>query len=640
MKKLNPVLAGPILRRTNPQHITLWLATSLCPSNLQLAINNDDVISYNDFDTEQVYKISNKLWIIQFHTNLLTSQTGHLGYNVVWRESKSSVLNDNMFYSSSSWIDIILSDKSDHILHGSCRNPHHHSEDSLLQVDSLLDQLATSTKDDDRPDLLLLTGDQIYADHVAGPMLVAIHKVIKLLELPNESFIGAPVENADELYHCTNALYSRDQILPHYQDETHRLKGLINKNDTPIFSSRECENHLISFSEFLAMYLLNWSPVLWDAIQFNQLRPNDGSENQPLLEKDQPLWNWEKAELDKFVAGLPKVRRVMAHVPSYMIFDDHDVTDDWNLTVGWEKAAYENAFSKRIIGNALLSYLLCQAWGNTPVQMKSDWRNSLVELFSYASANKIIAQDQHDDLITQLLRYEKWHFSLDSSPKVVVLDTRTRRWRSESNLNKPSGLMDWEAMVEFQQELIGLDSVVVVSPAPMFGVKFIETLQSMATKMGNPLIIDAENWMAHPGSANTLLSIFTHTKTPKNFVILSGDVHYSFVYDVKLRYKQTDSHIYQITCSGIKNEFPEPLLTICDTLDKWLYSPRSPLNLFTKRKRLKIFKRKPEPSHHNRLVNKSGIGKVRLDDEGKPIEISVLHGDGTKTTFPETNSES
>ncbi len=50
-------------------------------------------------------------------------------------------------------------------------------------------------------------------------------------------------------------------------------------------------------------------------------------------------------------------------------------------------------------------------------------------------------------------------------------------------------------MVEFQQELIGLDSVVVVSPAPMFGVKFIETLQSMATKMGNPLIIDAENWM-------------------------------------------------------------------------------------------------------------------------------------------------
>lgn len=640
MKKLNPVLAGPILRRTNPQHITLWLATSLCPSNLQLAINNDDVISYSDFDTEQVYKISNKLWIIQFHTNLLTPMTGHLGYNVVWRESKSSALNDNMFYSTSSWIDIILSDKSDHILHGSCRNPHHHSDDSLLQVDALLDQLATSTKDDDRPDLLLLTGDQIYADHVAGPMLVAIHKVIKLLELPSESFIGAPVGDADELYRCTNALYSRDKILPQYQDETHRLKRLINQGDTPIFSSRECENHLISFSEFLAMYILIWSPELWDAIQFDQLRPNDDSESQPLLEKDQPLWSKEKAELDKFVAGLPEVRRVMAHVPSYMIFDDHDVTDDWNLTVGWEKAAYENAFSKRIIGNALLSYLLCQAWGNTPVQMKSDWRNSLVGLFSYASANKIIAQDQHDDLITQLLRYEKWHFSLDSSPKVVVLDTRTRRWRSESNLNKPSGLMDWEAMVEFQQELIGLDSVVVVSPAPMFGVKFIETLQSMATKMGNPLIIDAENWMAHPGSANTLLSIFTHTKTPKNFVILSGDVHYSFVYDVKLRYKQTDSHIYQITCSGIKNEFPEPLLTICDTLDKWLYSPRSPLNLFTKRKRLKIFKRKPEPSHHNRLVNKSGIGKVRLDDEGKPIEISVLHGDGTKTTFPETNSES
>ncbi len=137
-------------------------------------------------------------------------------------------------------------------------------------------------------------------------------------------------------------------------------------------------------------------------------------------------------------------------------------------------------------------------------------------------------------------RFEEWHYTINTSPKVIVLILRTRRWRSESRMNKPSGLMDWEALTEFQHQLINQDKQVIISAAPMFGVKFIETLQ-MATTIGKPLMIDAENWMAHPGSANTLISIFTHTKTPTNFVVLSGDVHYSFAYDIKLRYRRKQS---------------------------------------------------------------------------------------------------
>ena len=151
-----------------------------------------------------------------------------------------------------------------------------------------------------------------------------------------------------------------------------------------------------------------------------------------------------------------------------------------------------------------------------------------------------------DDFIYYLDRFEQWHYTIDTQPKMVVLDTRTRRWRSESRMNKPSGLMDWEALIEMQHELMHQPAVILVSAAPMFGVKFIETLQKGMTNIGQPLVIDAENWMAHPGSANTLLSIFTHTKTPTNFVILSGDVHYSFAYDIKLRFRKSSPNIYQI----------------------------------------------------------------------------------------------
>jgi phosphodiesterase/alkaline phosphatase D-like protein len=55
----------------------------------------------------------------------------------------------------------------------------------------------------------------------------------------------------------------------------------------------------------------------------------------------------------------------MAHLPCLMIFDDHDITDDWNLSAQWEETAYGHPFSRRIIGNALLGYLLCQAGATT-----------------------------------------------------------------------------------------------------------------------------------------------------------------------------------------------------------------------------------------------------------------------------------
>jgi len=281
-----------------------------------------------------------------------------------------------------------------------------------------------------------------------------------------------------------------------------------------------------------------------------------------------------------------------------------------------------------IIGNGLIAYWLCQGWGNEPNNFNQEFLDVATRFIEHPESQT------QDDFIRYLYTFERWHYTIHSSPKVVVLDTRTRRWRSESRMNKPSGLMDWEALIEFQHELMHQDKVVVVSAAPMFGVKVIEALQKAATIVGQPLVIDAENWMAHPGSANTLLSIFTHTKTPTNFVILSGDVHYSFAYDIKLRFRRNSPNIFQITCSGFKNQFPEPLLATCDHADRLLYSPRSPLNFLTKRKRLKIKKRDPDTPGVRRLVNTSAVGELKLDDHGKPSRVSILTGEGVEWDFP------
>ena len=116
-------------------------------------------------------------------------------------------------------------------------------------------------------------------------------------------------------------------------------------------------------------------------------------------------------------------------------------------------------------------------------------------------------------------------------------------------------------------------------------------------------------------------------------MILSGDVHYSFVYDVEVRESDRPQHVWQITSSGIKNEFPRRLLDWLDRLNRWLYSPRSPLNWFTKRRDLALRPRLPDQrTSGERLWNGAGIGQVWLDAQGRPSRIVQHNADGRPST--------
>ncbi|MBC7182463.1 MAG: alkaline phosphatase family protein, partial [Marinobacter sp.] len=98
--------------------------------------------------------------------------------------------------------------------------------------------------------------------------------------------------------------------------------------------------------------------------------------------------------------------------------------------------------------------------------------------------------------------------------------------------------------------------------------------------------------------------------------------------------------IWQITSSGIKNEFPNSLLEWMDRLNRWLFAPWSPLNWFTKRRRMRISPRLPEGREAGeRLWNRSGIGDVRLDDEGAPTAIRQLDAAGGGTLFQQRNDD-
>ncbi|HBZ94735.1 alkaline phosphatase family protein [Pseudomonas sp. UBA7530] len=617
------VLAGPLLRRMEPGRLVLWLVASRA-LDLQLWLQADGeqprTLSLDAHCQRLPLGRHAVLHLIDLPLEQALRQDVRIAYDLqIVADQGTRGMADwapHLLYEGAEHADFVLRSRVDQLLHGSCRRPHHAATDGLLCADRLL---AEQPEANQRPALLLMSGDQVYVDDVAGPMLCAIHQLIARLGLFDEFLEGAVVEDSQALYGHSVGYYQRAELLPAVKSNQTLRDKFFGGVEKPVFTTSSADNHLVTFAEMIAMYLLVWSPVPWTLITEDQ---------PPLDEQQQQRYADERLRIDAFRQTLGQAARAFAHLPTLMIFDDHDVTDDWNLSARWEQTAYGHPFSKRIIGNALLAYLLCQGWGNNPDVFEQPLQ-AFSDLLQQRQDDHLQAEMQ-DALIDQLQQFEQWHYVLPTTPALLVLDTRTRRWRSEGHLSKPSGLMDWEALCDFQQALLDHPSCIIVSPAPMFGVKLIEGIQKLFTYAGHPLMVDAENWMAHRGAARVMMNIFRHSRTPRDFVILSGDVHYSFVYRVSIRHKRASPTIWQITSSGIKNEFPPRLLDWFDRLNRWLYAPWSPLNWLTKRRRMRVTPLIPDRSRAGeRLWNGAGLGQVFFDDQGRPTRIMQLNADGS-----------
>ena len=615
------VLAGPLLRRLEASRLVFWLVGSQ-PLQPELHLQHPTEHTLNC----QVIPIGRQAYVHLIDVHLATPLPTdvQIDYDLLLSGQRIAEWAPHLLYDGARLPNFVVRERLDHLLHGSCRKPHHPAADGLLCADRLLAAPHTPAE---RPALLMMSGDQVYADDVAGPMLRAIHGLIERLGLYDEHLEGAVVENSAALYRHPASYYHRADLLPALESNESLRERFFGGTRKPIFTSSNADNHLVTLAEVMAMYLLVWSPVPWALIDM-QMPPGLTTERQARYQREQHC-------IKAFVDGLGGVARVLAHLPSLMIFDDHDITDDWNLSAQWEETAYGHPFSKRIIGNALIGYLLCQGWGNNP-DVFGELLQSCQALSHSANDDGYLDCAAQDAMIQQLLRFQEWQFVLPTQPALLVLDTRTRRWRSESTLQKPSGLLDWEALCELQQALLDHPSAIIVSPAPIFGVKLIETIQRLFSWCGYPLLVDAENWMAHRGAAQVILNIFRHSRTPGHYVVLSGDVHYSFVYEVLIRHKRNAPQLWQITSSGIKNEFPRRLLDVFDRLNRWLYAPRSPLNWFTKRRLMQVVPRTPAHSKAGeRLWNSAGLGQVFFDAQGQPERIYQLNANGAPPTeFP------
>ena len=409
------------------------------------------------------------------------------------------------------------------VFHGSCRKPHGVGRDALATLDIVL--TTTSTDPLQRPQQLYLTGDQIYADDVAGALLPALMDAAEFLVGHEE--IPSIAQGSAGRYLTTPGRRAR------------ALRELAR------FTTATADNHLLTRGEFLAMYLFCWSDVLWpDALPsheavwqaFPETRPEDPREREQAL----AVWQLEAHELTDFRQKLPQVRRALANMPTYMVFDDHDVTDDWYLDGAWCADALHSPLGRRIVCNALYSYALCQAWGNDPDQFEGANGQSFLAMVDRWRPDEAGAQDSADaallaahlglpdafsgeGTLPRTDRALRWHFTVETPAyRMIVLDERTRRVYDQPHA--APGLLSEEAMAEQIGEPIPGDArlTLLVAQTPVLGVSIVATIQFLRR---NHYAFDRESWALNARIWQQLLQRLARFGC---VVVLSGDVHYGF----------------------------------------------------------------------------------------------------------------
>lgn len=171
------------MRRVTEEQLVLWLVTSRpLEISLRLYKHREDHCfftgSVKNFASEPV-RIGQQayIYLISYVPKTPFPTDELLEYDlIIHTQQEDKALQDcipNLMYEGQKRPVFICKPQLNYVLYGSCRKPHYSSKDALLRIDRELEETLESAEQ--RPALLIMAGDQIYADDVAGPMLVAIH---------------------------------------------------------------------------------------------------------------------------------------------------------------------------------------------------------------------------------------------------------------------------------------------------------------------------------------------------------------------------------------------------------------------------------------------------------------------------------
>ena len=286
----------------------------------------------------------------------------------------------------------------------------------------------------------------------------------------------------------------------------------------------------------------------------------------------------EYAHLYRLAWSDPANRWLLSTLPTAMIFDDHDIRDDWNTSWTWRQDMEATSWwHDRVVGG-LASYWVHQHLGNLgPEERGADelWKR----IAAYDGPGELDVSDELDALADRADQHPetyRWSYSrdFDTQARLVVVDSRAARVLDPEHR---SMLDDGELMWLDAQLQGDVDHLLIGTSLPFLlapGLHHIESFGEAIAEgaWGAPGMVlgewarkraDLEHWGAFEQGFRDVAEIVLEVaagrrgRAPRTITFLSGDVHHSYVAEAWPREGLVASRILQAVCSPIRNPLPK-----------------------------------------------------------------------------------
>jgi PhoD-like phosphatase len=264
----------------------------------------------------------------------------------------------------------------------------------------------------------------------------------------------------------------------------------------------------------------------------------------------------------------PDIRWLLATVPSTMIFDDHEVSDDWNISQAWVQEMRALSWWDERITSAFMAYWIYQHLGNL----------SPPELAEETLFDQVLQDDDAGPRLREFARKcdresaaSRWAYYRDfGRSRLLVIDSRAARVLAEGRRDMVDA-DEWDWIAEHAHG--SFDHLILATTLPAFAPSGIHDLEawneavcdgcwgSGAARLGERLrrAVDLEHWAAFQRSFEQLVDLLQMIsrglggEPPATVTILSGDVHSTYIAEIDLGECGGSSRAFQVVCSPFRN---------------------------------------------------------------------------------------
>jgi phosphodiesterase/alkaline phosphatase D-like protein len=284
----------------------------------------------------------------------------------------------------------------------------------------------------------------------------------------------------------------------------------------------------------------------------------------------------EYAHLYKLAWSDPANRWLLSTVPSAMIFDDHDIRDDWNTSMDWRREMEATSWWHGRIVAGLASYWVYQHLGNlSPAAREQD------EVYAQVRAHRGDAEQDLGPLldgfaarVDQQPQTYRWSYTrdFDTQARLVVVDSRAARKLDPDD----RAMLDDDEAAWLDEQLRGdVDHLLIGTSVPFLLARGLHHLEAFSEALaqgawgkgggraGEKLrqLVDLEHWGAFQTSFQQVarqameVAAGKRGRAPSTVTFLSGDVHHSYVSEARPTHggPALRSTVLQAVCSPIRN---------------------------------------------------------------------------------------